>query len=213
MERDKEPSTRTPEAVRDQTPSTARPETVTLSRDLLAKVRARDSGALGVFFEECFPEVYSLAFRLTGDRPLAEDVTQEVFLKVYRAAHKLDPDRDPRPWLASIVYNACRDHWRSWGHKLKTKSGELDEAAAARHPELASPGGPEKDLLRQEEEQQVQNALGKLPEDSRTVVVLRDYEGLPYSEISEILGITSGAARKRYSRALTELGQLLEGTR
>src|SRR5262249_28767345 len=70
---------------------------------LLERVRARDPEALGQFYDRYLDLVFGLASRLLGDRTLAEDATSEVFLKVHRAADRLDPTRDPAPWLATIT--------------------------------------------------------------------------------------------------------------
>ncbi len=97
-----------------------------LSRETLEAVCRREPDALAVLFEHCFDAVYSLAYRLTGERTVAEDVSQEVFLKVHKAAAQLDPSRDPGPWLTAITYNACREHWRSRGHRLFSRARSLD---------------------------------------------------------------------------------------
>ena len=69
----------------------------------LAGVRRREPEALAAFFEQHFDRVYALVHRLLGDRHSAQDATQEVFLKVHRAAHTLDPERDPEPWVTTIA--------------------------------------------------------------------------------------------------------------
>src|SRR5262249_1840197 len=96
----------------------------------LERVRARDREALGRFFERYFDLVYGVSLRLLGSREAAEDLTQEVFFKVQRAAGQIDPQRDPAPWLTTIVYNAARDVWRSRAHQLERRSASLDADAA-----------------------------------------------------------------------------------
>ncbi len=176
----------------------------------LERVRARDPEALAAFFERYFDRVYGTCYRLLGDRTLAEDMTQDVFLKVHRAAHQLDPARDPGPWLTTIAHNACRDLWRSNAWKLTRRSASLDgdSAVAATLPHPAR--DPERDHLAREREQLVQKALLQLPEPLRVAIVLHDYEGLGHEEIAAATGIHHAAARKRYSRALAALGRLLE---
>jgi RNA polymerase sigma-70 factor (ECF subfamily) len=177
----------------------------------LERVRARDPEALGAFFERYFDRVYGLAFRLLGDRAAAEDAAQEVFLKVHRAADRLDPARDPDPWLLTITTNVCRDLWRSGAHRLSRRSSSIDDNPAVGGA-LASPGkSPEAELLAGERQRLVQDAITRLPENLREAVVLREYQGLGYDEIASMLGINEAAARKRYSRALAELGRLLKG--
>jgi len=175
----------------------------------LERVRARDPEALAAFFERHFDRVYGTVYRLLGDRTLAEDMTQEVFLKVHRAAHQLDPARDPGPWLTTIAHNACRDLWRSNAWKLTRRAASLDGdsplAATLSHPAR----DPERELLARERERLVQEALVKLPEPLRVAIVLHDYQGLGHEEIAVATGIQHAAARKRYSRALAALARLL----
>ena len=81
-------------------------------------MRARDPKALGAFFDQHMPRINSLAFRLLGDVHAAEDLTQEVFYRAFRALERLDPARDPVPWLVAITYNAWRDQCRSRARSL-----------------------------------------------------------------------------------------------
>lgn len=177
--------------------------------DVLEGVRAGDPEALAAFFEATFTDIFGLAYRMLGDRQAAEDVTQEVFLRVRRAATTLDPARDPRPWLRTIVANLCRDHWRSFGAKVSrlSKSVDEDQAGAAR---LAGDGpAPDAGLLAAERAGRVQEAIGQLSPELRAVVLLRDYEGLDHGAIARLVGASDAAVRKRYSRALARLGELL----
>lgn len=175
-------------------------------------VIARDPVALGRFFERWFDRVFGLAYRLLGDRAMAEDITQDVFLRVHRAAHTLDPERDPGPWMMTITHNLCRDVWRSGAYRMARASAPLDDP----HGVAATLGGPgdtpEVALLRKERERLVREALQSLPEPLRVAVVLHDWAGLGHEEIGRLTGIEHAAARKRYSRALTALARTLRGT-
>ena len=180
-----------------------------LTRVALEGVQARDSHALATFFEFYFDRVYGLAYRLLGDRTSAEDVTQEVFQKVYKAASQLDPTRDPGPWLTTITHNACRDFWRSKAFRLGRRSQSLEDTEGLAEV-LPAPGeSPEEALLREERARQVQAAILKLPEDLRSVVILHDYQGLGHEDIAAMIGTTHAATRKRYSRAMSRLAMLL----
>lgn len=178
---------------------------------ILAGVRERRPEALTAFFERYFDQVFGLSFRLLGERSLAEDLTQDVFLKIHRGAHQLDPSRDPTPWVVAITYNACRDLWRSRAHRMGRSTASMDDEDTGLAATLPHGGeGPEQNVLRREREQLVQQAIGKLPEALRTAVVLHDYEGMNHQEIADLMGVNHAAARKRYSRALAALGKLLE---
>ena len=172
-------------------------------------MRARDPEALGAFFERYFDRVYGLVFYLLGERAAAEDATQEVFLKVHRAAATLDPARDPSPWLSTIAYNTCRDLWRSGAYRMARKSASVEQDTAVTM-RLASSDDPERALLGAERERLVREAIAALPEPLRAVVLLYDYQGLNHQEIAQALGVNHAAARKRYSRALAALGKLLK---
>lgn len=182
-----------------------------LSREVLARVRRREPEALGILFEACFDRVYGLALRMMGQPAAAEDIVQEVFLRVHRSADTLDPDRDPLSWILTITGNLCRDHHRSFAAKVTRGAGNEadDEGPAARLP--GGDPGPEEQTLANERERVVQQAILALPDHLREVVLLRDYEGLDHNTIADVLGTTSAAVRKRYSRALAQLGGMLEG--
>ena len=177
----------------------------------LERVCAREPEALAAYFERSFDQVFGLVSRLLGERSLAEDVTQEVFLKVHRAIHQMDPARDPAPWLATIAYNACRDLWRSSQHRMGRRSAPLDDPAVA--PRLASSApDPEGARLVAERTRLVQAAVAQLPEPLRAAVLLHDYQGLSHEQVARLTGINPAAARKRYSRALAALGAILKET-
>ncbi len=179
-------------------------------RELLERVRARDPEALGKFYERYVDLVFGLAWRMLGERVLAEDAASDVFLKVHRAADRLDPSRDPAPWLVTITTNVCRDLWRSGAYRMSRRAADVDDPASAA---VLSTGrnDPEQDLLGSERERLVQAALLELPEPLRTAIVLHDYQGLDHRQVAEVLHIAHDAARKRYSRALTALEQKLRG--
>jgi len=177
---------------------------------VLDGARQGDASALAALFEACFDDIYGLAYRMMGDRAPAEDVVQEVFLRLHKSAATLDSDRDPRPWLRTVTANLCRDHWRSFGAKVAKKSVPVDEDPEVA-PQLAGSGPtPEAEALAGERSELVQKAIDQLPEPLREVVVLRDYEGLAHEEIADIVGASHSAVRKRYSRALSALGELLQ---
>ncbi|MBU2502168.1 RNA polymerase sigma factor [bacterium] len=183
-----------------------------LSREVLSRVCRREPEALGVLFEACFDRVYGLALRMMGQPAAAEDIAQEVFLRVHRSADTLDPDRDPLSWILTITGNLCRDHHRSFAAKVARGSGTGAEEDGGRAERLAGGDpGPEERTLANERERVIQEAILALPEQLREVVLLRDYEGLDHNTIADMLGTTSTAVRKRYSRALAQLGEMLEG--
>ncbi|NNF08022.1 MAG: RNA polymerase sigma factor [Candidatus Eisenbacteria bacterium] len=176
-----------------------------LTSEVLKRVQKRETEALNLFFETYFDRAYAYVFRLVKDTYEAEDLVQIAFMKMHRAIHTLDTQRDPTSWVFAVVANTVRDHWRSRRYKQSLRDKPLDEA-------------PLTDDLTAEDLQEAQDAakileraLGELSENLRAVVLLRDYEDLSYTEIANVLGIEEAAARKRHSRALGELRAALKG--
>ena len=141
---------------------------------MLEAVRRRDPEALGEFFEFYFDRLYNVAYRMVGDHTQAEDILQDVFLKVHRAANQLDPARDPGPWLTTLTRNACRERWRSAGRRVDQHARSLDNDENFHETLPAEGDDPEDQTLQSERGRAVATALMKLPGTLREVVVLRD---------------------------------------
>ena len=172
---------------------------------VLEGVCRREPAALEQFFDSAFPYVYNLAHHLTGHEEAAEDATQEVFLKVYRAADRIDIHRNPRPWLTAITYNAVRDVAR---RSMARREKATDPAMIGAHPGKRS--GAKDGLGRSEVTSLIERALQELADDQRAVVVLHDYDGVSHAVIADIMGLSHAAVRKRYSRALKQMKESIE---
>jgi RNA polymerase sigma-70 factor (ECF subfamily) len=161
---------------------------------------------LAEFFNEYFDRIYNLAVRWCGNRSDAEDLTQDVFLRVQRSIHTLDASRNPWPWLLSIARNRLSDWGRSHAHRVASQAVPFEDEP---HPPSAGRDAPDPKIAVQQREQEefLQRALQALPPDQRLVVMLRDFEGLSHASISEVAGMTESNARKCYSRAIAALGR------
>ncbi|MEW6072093.1 MAG: RNA polymerase sigma factor [Planctomycetota bacterium] len=186
----------------------ARPE---LPPALRARLPAREEAALGAFFDLYFPRVHGLVRRLVGDEHLAEDLTQDVFLQVYRALPGYDPARPLRPWVFAIATNRIRDHWRSRRHQDAAREAPIDGEEESELAALLP--APDVGLLAGEAAAAVRQAVDALPEGIRVTVLLRAFEGLSFGAIGAMLALEEPAVRKRYSRGLgllrAALGPLL----
>lgn len=181
---------------------TGRPQ---LDGEVLQKVVARDPAALNTFFDHYFDRVYTHVTNLTGDPVLAEDLTQEAFIRLYRAIDRLDPARDPAGWVFTVVSNTVYDHWRSKQHRRSAREVDI-----AKLEDFALPNGrptPDRDLEQEQTRAAIREAILSLAPNDREVLLLRSYEGLETSEIAQVLSITPEAVRQRHSRALGRLGK------
>ncbi|WP_206444431.1 RNA polymerase sigma factor SigE [Nocardioides turkmenicus] len=147
--------------------------------------------------------VYRLAYRLTGNRPDAEDLTQEVFVRVFRSLDTYSPGTF-EGWLHRITTNLFLDQAR---RKQRIRFDALSDERASR---LTS-SGPTPDLAYTDQrfDDDIERALATLPPDFRAAVVLCDVEGLSYEEISEILGAKLGTVRSRIHRGRAMLRDAL----
>ncbi len=179
----------------------------------LEKIRGRDPQALGRLFDAYFGRIYGLAYRLTGNETAAQDITQEVFLRVHRAAHQLDVTRDPAPWLLTITTNLCREKWRSRQGQQDRRTLSLDAKPEYSADVAATGATPEQVAMAADQGRMLEDALARLPEPMRLVVVLHDLQDRTHEEIAEMIDETAPAVRKRYSRALAKLRELLQDHR
>ncbi len=178
--------------------------------ELRARLVERDPEALERFFEAYFDRIYGYVRRLVGNVELAEDLTQDIFMHLYQGFSKYDPARDLRPWVFTIATNKVRDFWRSRQHRdsLREKSVERGDDDWTYDPPAETPK-PEELLTREEVSARLREVVEELPDGLRMTVLLRAYEGLSFEAIGEILGRNEVAVRKRYSRALEVLRNVL----
>ncbi len=167
-------------------------------RSLIERIRRGDTAGAGELFERYAPALLRFTDRMLSDRTAAEEVTQEVFVKVISRAHQYDGRSEVASWLFAIAANACRDRRR---HDRRAPVVPLEAI-----PEPSQKGdGIEGSLLKREKREAVRRALGTLSEEQREVLVLARYHGLPYVEVARVLGISVGAVKTRMFRAVETL--------
>jgi RNA polymerase sigma-70 factor (ECF subfamily) len=158
--------------------------------------------------------VFATAYRLMGNRQDAEDMAQEVFLKVHRGIHTLEEPATLTSWIYRITTNLCLDALTRQKRRPRTISltpsgGASDEAAEPPYADLRTPT-PEEAVLRSELHHCLETALVQLDPTTRTILVLRDVEGRAYQEIAENLTLGLSAVKMRIHRARLMFQQMLE---
>ena len=167
-------------------------------RSLLERIRRGDTSGAAELFERYAPALLRFTDRLLSNRGTAEEVTQEVFVKVISRAHQYDGRAEVSSWLFAIAANACRDR------KRRDRRATIVPLEAV--PEPAHKGeGVESAIGDRERRDAVRRALSALSEEQREALVLARYHGLPYSEIAQVLGISVGAVKTRIFRAVEAL--------
>lgn len=183
--------------------------------EILEKLRERDAAAFGRLVGSAQTRIFNLLYRMTGVREEAEDLTQEVFVSVYRKIGLFRGDSPLMTWIYRIAYNACKNR-RKYLHRRRERDRQpLDEAAERRAVESgtmstsAQVSRPDELVEGFETERLVQEAITALDEEQRAILVLRDVQGVCYEEIAEITGLPIGTVKSRLHRARMALKERL----
>lgn len=162
-------------------------------------------------------KVFNLCYWFLGDRQEANDSAQDTFIKVYRSLKKFRFESAFSTWLYRIAANTCKNRLKSLEYRHKKKivridnPGEIEGGQYSAEIHDKSPS-PMIDFEKKETMMLIQRAIASLPTDQRTIVVLRDIEGLSYEEIANITGLNFGTVKSRLSRARQQLRKKLRGT-
>jgi RNA polymerase sigma-70 factor, ECF subfamily len=170
---------------------------------LIQRCAARDEDACAELVNEHQRMVYQLSLNLLGDHNEALDLSQEVFLRVFRTIHTFRGQSALRTWIYRIVINQARNRQRWWRRRHRAQQVSLDDHIRDHGdpPERNNNGSPDRVLGQKELADRIRVALNDLPFDQRTALVLREIDGLSYDEIGYSLGIAVGTVKSRLARA------------
>jgi len=170
---------------------------------LIQRCAARDEDACAELVTEHQRMVYQLSLNLLGDHNEALDLSQEVFLRVFRTIQGFRGQSALRTWIYRIVVNQARNRQRWWRRRHRAQQVSLDEHLKdyGDFPEQTDGASPDRMLGRKELAERIRAALDTLPFDQRTAIVLREIDGLSYEEIGFSLGIAVGTVKSRLARA------------
>jgi RNA polymerase sigma-70 factor (ECF subfamily) len=175
--------------------------------ELARRCRAGDSAAWEQVVHEYSRRVFNLAYRFTGRHESAEDLTQEVFVRVYRSLDQYDPQAgDLANWLMRLARNLVIDDYR---RRCRTPTDMGDDIGDHEYHLESRHDAPDRGVERFERAKQVHAAIGRLQPDLRECVILRDIEELTYQEIVDILDIPIGTVKSRINRGRIELAKIL----
>jgi RNA polymerase sigma-70 factor (ECF subfamily) len=173
--------------------------------ELIERCLRKDNSAWEQIVARYRRKVFHIAYKFTGKHDEAEDLTQEIFLKVFKSLDKFNRDADFSTWLSSVARNFCIDNYRAG----KREREVLVEDLVAFDLAPAASGNPHRALEDQDRRSFLRRGLDQLPDKLREAVVLRDLQGLSYQEMADRLGLPEGTVKSRINRGREELARLL----
>ena len=189
---------------------------IKLSEDALLVKQATDGDAqaFGKLVEKYESFVYRTVFYDLKSHEDAQDISQEVFIKAYRALNSFRSDSEFTTWLYRICKNTVYDYLRKVSKEKTVPLSDLSNPDEnEREFEIADTSGafdPEKNVVSNERKEIIHSAINSLSEEHRTVIVLRDIEGYSYSQIADLMSLEEGTVKSRLSRARAALKKKLE---
>jgi len=176
--------------------------------NLINRFKDGDASAFDEIIFKYQDKLYNLCRHMLGNAHDAEDAAQDVFLKAYQNLNRFKPEASLLTWLYRIAINTCIDYRRKPFFESLFKNSKEGDVFVIDQP--SDSPSPEKLYESKEIGNAIQFALGRLSEKLRTVIVLKEIEGLSYEEISEVLDVSIGTVKSRISRAREELKELLK---
>lgn len=184
-------------------------EAVTAERDLILKAQAGESDAFGELVQRYMRRAYYAALGFVGSPEDAMDLSQDAFARAYRARHRINPDMPFYTWYYQILRRLCFNFTRDRSlHRRKIrdqKSWIVDDATFR-----SSERDPQRNIEREEIRRKVREAIDTLPDREREVLVLKEFEGLKYREIADVVGIPIGTVMSRLYSARKHLAAAIE---
>ena len=159
-------------------------------------------------------KVYNLCYWFIGDYQEANDLAQDVFFKVFKALKNFRFESAFSTWIYRITVNTCKNRLNSLQYRLKKKFIHLNHTAAESNPGVQiadESSSPEIELGKKERMKLIKAAINSLPPNKKTVVVLRDIEGLSYEKISAVTQLNLGTVKSKLARARQDLREMLKG--
>jgi len=175
--------------------------------DLISQAAAGDQSAFHTLVERHRTMVYRVAYQFAGNHHDAEDIAQEVFIKVYRSLDRFRHDAQLTSWIYRIVMNACIDHRRRHSPAGAAPFGEEAEYKMLNTPEEAP--GPEERAYAGELGEVLEAEIQRLPPGQRVVFIMRHHQGLKLAEIATALGLAEGTVKRQLHAAVHRLRQAL----
>ena len=180
------------------------------ANELIERCLGGDQSAWEAIVKQYWRRVFNVAYKFVGKHDEAEDLTQDIFLKIFKSLQTFDRRANFQTWLISVSRNLCIDHYRSVRKERETIDRDADAAALT----PAAAGQSQLAMLEQRDRVELlREALAALPKTLRNAVLLRDLQELSYHEIAEKLRLPEGTVKSRIKRGRTELARQIRKLR
>lgn len=180
------------------------PDPTAVLDGLIERCLAGDQDAWADIVRMHWRKVFNLAYKFVGRHDEAEELTQDIFLRIFKALHTFDRRANFQTWLISISRNLCIDHYRSKRKERETMARDVDASTLT---PISRETGPDRRLEQLDVRELVRHALAGLAPTLREAVVLRDLQDFSYLEIAERLGLPEGTVKSRINRGRLELAR------
>ena len=177
---------------------------------LIQRCLQGDQHAWDLIVRQYWRKVFNVAYKFVGKHDEAEDLTQDIFLKIFKSLDTFDRRANFQTWLISVSRNLCIDHYRSVRKERETIDRGVDTSDLS--PATPEPG-PIAALEQRDRVVLLRQAMSALPETLRTAVLLRDIQELSYQEIADKLRLPEGTVKSRINRGRTELARQIRRLR
>jgi RNA polymerase sigma-70 factor (ECF subfamily) len=191
-----------------------RPELTAQEALFVSRLQANEDAAYDELVRVYSASIYHVAYRMLGDAADASDVVQDIFLKIFRNIGGFKGEAALKTWIFKIAFSEILNRLRWWKRRHRFATLSLDEQPngngnpASDYVADSGPS-PEEILQAKERENAIQQALWRISNEHRSILVLRDIEGFSYNEIADVLGISMGTVKSRLARARADLKKSL----
>ncbi len=179
----------------------------------MLELKQGDRSAFEALMRKYYPRILNFNYRFFSNRQTAEDLSQDVFMKVYKSAWRYRPRSRFQTWLYTIAKNVCLNELRRKRNLMVSLDETHPAGESEMRKEIADPGDdPGRAILQKEKVALIRAAINDLPENQKIAVILKRYEHFSYAQIAATLNVTDKAVKSLLSRAKINLKHRLAGT-
>ncbi|WP_244971252.1 RNA polymerase sigma factor [Vallitalea guaymasensis] len=183
-----------------------------MEKTIIKKAKKGDKDAFEKLIIKYEKRVYNIAYQMFGNEHDANDMAQEVFIKIYKSLDKFNFKSSFSTWIHRITVNTCIDEYRKKkkNNKVESMDESMEQQDGVIHKQFVDKGlTPEEKVIKNENILFIRESINELKEEHKMIIILRDIKGYSYDDIADILGISIGTVKSRISRARLSLKKII----